>query len=747
MALAATMSETSFIPGSTALERPLQSPLQLTKADWQAFFREVAYYSFLPFWSQDTRQRIRLAGTDDLNQRDWKETFSLFLTDSEGKKRFNRRGAVNQGILWGSWGLVMGGIFLAACNYGSDGGGTNPPPGETDVNSVCSNLLHLADLSAAHSAVISPEALAAAQNGDLSLASEQIDCLDVSGGVDFNLSSEGITSGDLIVAQTLRIEGNDFHPMLSILSAAEPVDDGSGGQPEGFIVQQFSAKDLEIRQNNGSLTVDLPAAALDLDSGAVTLDPTEMAKLTVINGDGGKTFNLTLPDGQVLTLSEEQAGKLSFISLIEPNLDAAFAAQNEVLLNQVEGQNLATAGTEYALPEEVRAQLLQHGGAPILVVASGTAGVWDGASGQAAVMLPDHFVTGEILDGSSNGEVSYTLGDHVSSEGLWKFDLPDGILATAFVAKDGNQWGLASGTVAVWFFTDESKGGGVQILNPDNPLRIIWDADNTGKLDFNGSVLTLTITDPTGHADVQTVDLAVQKILSSDQLSKMSEAQKLNFAPPTEGLSKTEVYLGGSVVLYRDENLAVQSGYDLLTGEWLNQEQVYGTMLEGASLTPDNTWPTSHSPDNNVEAIRGVFAIFPDPDVEIKQSIIVDGEQMVVVGKNVIFYDINVVGGQAIIHKALAPLSIENPSGEFLSGFGCDCGEADFPQLGTTYRLTYTQKLFISGFPKGTEGWYSALAYWYFLDYNIDSRMRSGEVFDWPEDYILPSYYYVQRKP
>jgi hypothetical protein len=122
-------------------------------------------------------------------------------------------------------------------------------------------------------------------------------------------------------------------------------------------------------------------------------------------------------------------------------------------------------------------------------------------------MLPDHFVSGEILDGSSDGQVTYTLGDKVTSAGLWKFDLPEGILATAFVAKDGNEWGLASGTVAVWFFTDESKGGGVQILNPDNPLRIIWDADNTGRLDWDGSVLTLTITPQSGDPDVQTVDL------------------------------------------------------------------------------------------------------------------------------------------------------------------------------------------------------------------------------------------------
>ena len=181
--------------------------------------------------------------------------------------------------------------------------------------------------------------------------------------------------------------------------------------------------------------------------------------------------------------------------------------------------------------------------------------------------------------------------------------------------------------------------------------------------------------------------------LPPEFLAGMTDAQKLDFAPVSaDGYTKAEVYLDGSVILYRDQNQAVQSGYDLATGEWLNQEQVYDTMLTGAGLTPDNTWDTSHATANSVESVRGVYAIFPDPNVEIRQTIEVDGEQFVVMGKNIVFYDMNTANGESISHRALAPLQIESVAGDVLNNnFACDC-QVGFPQLGTTYRLTYTQK-------------------------------------------------------
>lgn len=236
-------------------------------------------------------------------------------------------------------------------------------------------------------------------------------------------------------------------------------------------------------------------------------------------------------------------------------------------------------------------------------------------------------------------------------------------------------------------------------------------------------------------------------LLPPDVLAKMNDIQKLDKAPiDPNGNSKAEVYKSGSLVIYRDSNKALQDGYDLSTGEWLNQEQVYDTMLQGAGLTPENTWDTAHINDSTYKQ-REFYTIFPDPETKITETIIIDGFSYTFSGRTVIFYDINKVDGKNIVHKVLVPFQVLDQAGKVLFdqqevGYG-----ADFPKSETVYEGSYLQEEFVSGFEKGTRPWYVSLPYYYFGSDQIDARMRSGEIFKWPDNYIMPTLYWQPGGP
>ncbi len=145
----------------------------------------------------------------------------------------------------------------------------------------------------------------------------------------------------------------------------------------------------------------------------------------------------------------------------------------------------------YTLPDEVQAKLREMGAIPIL--ANGRAG--SVKDGQCRLAMPEQLVSGAQVntEAAAGGTAPFTLPDgQVDQSGIWQLPVADDWQCVAFVAGLGNQLGLEPGTVGVWFFSGGGKGG-VEILNPDNPLRVFFKSpnrvdvrlDKDGRLAFN----------------------------------------------------------------------------------------------------------------------------------------------------------------------------------------------------------------------------------------------------------------------
>jgi len=154
------------------------------------------------------------------------------------------------------------------------------------------------------------------------------------------------------------------------------------------------------------------------------------------------------------------------------------------------GQEEATTGETYSLPEDIFSAARERQLAPI--EADGVASRC--VNNSCTVMLTDVLVSGAKLQPATDGKVPYGFDGEIGSEALFRFDgLPEGVRATAFVAQEGNPWGLLPGTVVVWFWEGGSKGP-TQILNLDNPLRIMADKPNSIQITGadNGFIVTTT---------------------------------------------------------------------------------------------------------------------------------------------------------------------------------------------------------------------------------------------------------------
>jgi len=166
------------------------------------------------------------------------------------------------------------------------------------------------------------------------------------------------------------------------------------------------------------------------------------------------------------------------------------------------GQEEATTGETYSLPEDIFSAARERQLAPI--EADGVASRC--VNNSCTVMLTDVLVSGAKLQPATDGKVPYGFDGEIGSEALFRFDgLPEGVRATAFVAQEGNPWGLLPGTVVVWFWEGGSKGPAT-ILNPDNPLQIMADKPNSISLTAIDNGLRITRTGPDGVLiDEQTV--------------------------------------------------------------------------------------------------------------------------------------------------------------------------------------------------------------------------------------------------
>ena len=209
------------------------------------------------------------------------------------------------------------------------------------------------------------------------------------------------------------------------------------------------------------------------------------------------------------------------------------------------GVDQGLTGELFTLPQDVFGMLREKGGAAIEL----TNGVVGGAgNGLCSVAIAEQLTTGSQLQADGEGPAVYAFDGRKDQLAFWQnLPVPEGVSCVAFVAQDGNKWGLESGTVAVWFFTSGGKAGST-VINADNPLRIMISADNSGQLSFANNTLTMTTLDASGQ---------------------IIEEQKVSFLPPlpSEFLSqipadKQYQIVNGQVMV---DN---QAWFELKNNEW-----------------------------------------------------------------------------------------------------------------------------------------------------------------------------------
>ena len=185
----------------------------------------------------------------------------------------------------------------------------------------------------------------------------------------------------------------------------------------------------------------------------------------------------------------------------------------------VPGVDHGLAGEPYLLPQDVFSALRQRKAAPIEL----NNGVVGGAgNGSCSVAIPDLLVSGSRLQADCGAVAVYAFDGQPDQLAFWN-NLPvlEGVRCVAFVAQEGNQWNLAPGTVAVWFFSGGGKGP-AQIINADNPVRIMTDAANSARFSFSNNELTMTTLDSSG-ALIETQSVAFLPPLPEQFLSQVPQ--------------------------------------------------------------------------------------------------------------------------------------------------------------------------------------------------------------------------------
>jgi len=181
------------------------------------------------------------------------------------------------------------------------------------------------------------------------------------------------------------------------------------------------------------------------------------------------------------------------------------------------GVDQGLSGELFTLPQDVFGLLREKGAAAIEL----DTGVVGGASnGLCSVAIAEQLTTGSRLQADGEGPAVYAFDGQKDQLAFWQnLPVPEGVSCVAFVAQDGNTWGLESGTVGVWFFTGGGKAGST-VINADNPLRVMISADNSASLSFSNNSLTMTTLNSGGQI-IEEQKIAFLPPLPADFLSQV----------------------------------------------------------------------------------------------------------------------------------------------------------------------------------------------------------------------------------
>ena len=419
---------------------------------------------------------------------------SEFNTVAENDYRPDSFTKLAKTAIYGGGLLLISGL-LAGCAPkppGLDGGGGGDGNNNSNTDSLCPNLLRLA---AANSVDVASR-LPAWQAADRVELEQDFAC--------FAPASASLTIGEILpvgpnagdeVIQLAWSRGGEVIPLLAVPGAQ--IDDLQ-------LVQFFDPKTSQWEAlSPDQARTQLTAVNINSATGDIEAEESGVIITATRDFNNNISFQLVNPDNTQVVLTAEQVKNNLALASWLTQVENLLKGQEVLTFDVAPGIDVGNIGEKYSLPQEVFAAARERQLAPIEAEGS-IAAACDQAN--CTVMLTDVLVSGAKLQPATDGKVIYGFDNQAGSEALFRFtNLPEGVRATAFVAQEGNPWGLIPGTVVVWFWEGGSKGPAT-ILNPDNPLQIMADKPNSISLTAIDNGLLITRIGPDGAViDEQTV--------------------------------------------------------------------------------------------------------------------------------------------------------------------------------------------------------------------------------------------------
>ena len=397
-------------------------------------------------------------------------------------------------VIYGSGLLLLGGL-LAGCvpkpPNPDNGGGDGDSNSNTD--SLCPNLLRIAAANSVHIDGVSR--LPSWQAADPAKIQEDLVC--------FVPEATPLTIGQILtvgpnpgeeVIQLAWARGGEVTPLLAV--PGETVDVNSDGTPDLQLVNFLDPHTSQWEALSPD-QAQAQLAAVNINSASGDIEPEGSGVTIIATRDFNKniSFQIVNPDGTPVVLTAEQVKNNLALASWLTQVENLLTGQEMLSFDMVPGVDLSAAGEKFSLPQEVFALAREKHLAPIEAEGGIAAAC---IADSCTVMLTDVLVSGEKLQPASDGKVTYGFDGEAGSEALFRFsNLPEGVRATAFVAQEGNPWGLLPGTVVVWFWQGGGKGP-TQILNLDNPLRIMADKPNSIQISAADNGFLVTTNDANG---------------------------------------------------------------------------------------------------------------------------------------------------------------------------------------------------------------------------------------------------------
>ncbi|MFZ5923478.1 MAG: hypothetical protein ACOYY3_20730 [Chloroflexota bacterium] len=272
------------------------------------------------------------------------------------------------------------------------------------------------------------------------------------------------------------------------------------------------------------------------------------------------------------------------------------------------GVDLGIPGDPYSLPESVKAQLNAWGYARVVVEQGNISGGI--SNGTCAVAMPEHLVTGGLIDGPDN-IAQYKFADgSVDQQGFWKnFPVPEGWQCTAAVAKEGNKHGFIPRTVVIFWFNPESG----EVL--ETPLPNMWENGNQGEMIISpdGKQVKVVIKSPAGDilAEHQVDFSALGPDLSTLPDNVKADLANVQWSAATDDQGRTVLVDADNNKLWREADGSWQKAETVtIGGEPVQAWQIAESATAWEGEISKTAITIQEKDSKYVDGYRGILATF-----------------------------------------------------------------------------------------------------------------------------------------